>query len=195
MLTKVIGGRATSMAFSLLATRQRRHLLCSQCRTAQAEQRLRTSVRRQQRSGEASGKATSFPFHRWMGSPLGKGDGPTKRRERGLPGPDMVFSIETSLEMTSSSKTSYVLAVGSPSMASPLSRLSRISADVYFLMGKPEVGRATGAGKNFGTPVNPSVVVTGCEVGTVRIVTCEKLVPLDCHCVSSFVDGKRGLPL
>nr|GMD29046.1 hypothetical protein Iba_chr08fCG0010 [Ipomoea batatas] len=44
----------------------------------EAEQRLRTSVRRQQRSGEASGKATSFPFHRWMGSPLGKGDGPTK---------------------------------------------------------------------------------------------------------------------
>nr|GLL44594.1 hypothetical protein BC332_00664 [Ipomoea trifida] len=120
----------------------------------------------------------------------------------------MVLSIETSPEMTSSSKTPSA-AVGSTSIASsssspistrnrplqrwpteyfwsqwkhrPLSRLSRISAEVYFLMGKPEVAWAVGAGKNLGTPVPPSVVVAGCEVGTDRIVTCEKLVPLDCH--------------
>nr|GMD95501.1 hypothetical protein Iba_chr15aCG12910 [Ipomoea batatas] len=122
--------------------------------------------------------------------------GTSWRRERGLPGPDMVLSIETSPEMTSSSKTPSA-AVGSTSIASsssspistrnrplqrwpteyflsqwkhrPLSRLSRISAEVYFLMGKPEVAWAVGAGKNLGTPDPPSVVVAGCEVGTDRI--------------------------
>nr|GMD41585.1 uncharacterized protein LOC109229625 [Ipomoea batatas] len=81
-------------------------------------------------------------------------------------GNDPMILRHNGVEMQSDQLLSvYNVRDGSVVKVSVLAEPPHYPQPVYFLMGKPEVAWAVGAGKNLGTPDPPSVVVAGTDIG------------------------------